>query len=97
MRITEMKPYIIIVGLVVAVAVAGRLAIAFADEAKPPQVEDASDGIYRNQLRRAEIRKYVEEDKLLEIDNAKQVGRLETFGWAYDFQQKKAVKLPLAQ
>lgn len=101
MRITQLiqdfKPLIIAAGIVIAVAIGGRLVLA--DEAPPTQVQESADSINANQKRIAEIRKYVDEFELLKSDNAKLVGRMEAFGWSYDWSTKKPVKLeaPLAE
>lgn len=95
MRITEMKPYIIAVGVVIAVAIGGRLVMA--DEAPPQQVQQSADAIADNQKEIARLKPLVEKFELLKSDNAKLVGRMEAFGWTMDWATKQPVKLPLAQ
>jgi len=79
--------------LVIVCSVCLLARAAFADEAPPPQVEESAASIQRNQKRIAELRPLVEEFELLKSDNAKLQGRMEAFGWSYDWATNQPVKL----
>lgn len=97
--LSEMKPFIIALGVVVAVAIGGRLVMA--DEAPPVEVQRHADAISQNQPELAKEKAIIAEHQkrldALKSDNAYHVGGMESFGWTYDWATKKPVKLPLAQ
>lgn len=69
-------------------------------DSRPIQVQETEQSIKRNQAERqalkpalAECATIQQRDKLLETDNARLVGRLEVFGFAFDWPKLAANKV----
>lgn len=62
-------------------------------DGKEPQVIRTEKDINANQVRIAELRPLVAEFERLKADNAKLTGRLEVFGYQFDWLKGEAVKL----
>lgn len=62
-------------------------------DGKEPQVLRTEEEINANQVRIAELRPFVEEFERIKADNAKLTGRLEVFGYQFDWSTGEAVKL----
>jgi hypothetical protein len=92
--LVKSKAFMISLVIVILAATFGITLHAWADEAPPRQVQESVSAALKNNKRRSAIQKYVVEDKQLEADNAKLVGRMEAFGWTMDWSKGQAVKLP---
>lgn len=87
----DLKPYLIAFTIVVTFCLSVRFVLA--GEPLPQQVQESFESIQSNQKRIADLRKYVDEFELLKNDNAKLVGRMEAFGYTYDWSVNSPVKM----
>ena len=62
-------------------------------DSRPIQVQETETSIKRNQVRITELKPLVEEFNTLKADNARLVGRLEVFGFAFDWSKLVANKV----
>lgn len=62
-------------------------------DSRPIQVQETETSIKRNQARITELKPLVDEFNTLKADNARLVGRLEVFGFAFDWSKLAAHKV----
>lgn len=62
-------------------------------DSRPIQVQETEQSIKRNQARITELKPLVDEFNTLKADNARLVGRLEVFGFAFDWSKLAANKV----
>lgn len=62
-------------------------------DSRPIQVQETETSLKRNQARITELKPLVDEFNTLKADNARLVGRLEVFGFAFDWTKLAANKV----
>jgi hypothetical protein len=92
------KIWFIAAAIVIPLSFVGLgLKMAFADEAPPLEVSRHGEAIEANQpeisKEKAIIAEHQKRLDALKSDNAYHVGGMEAFGWTYDWNTKKPVKL----
>jgi hypothetical protein len=93
-----MKNRIFTIGFILLIMVFGFLTFssvfsrANAEPPRPQQVLDSVNGIISNQERIAELRPSIEEFDRLKTDNAVLVGRLQGWGYVFDWSTLTATR-----